>query len=313
MGVPPAVEDVDNVWQIIPGIIVVVILLSSLALGSQKVLARRGLGLLFTLPVVVVVSIRPNLLDPSIFSGVESVDILDWWGHLFNDAVECVSVSLSASPNAVVGDLIRHSARLVDMASTSASVAKALSAVGLFLCGALSVYWMLTMFVSCMETVAWEFFVALPARQATISGSHRRLRQTLRVVAFNLCKVIGDWVFTQIFNFLRFYALFWFTVIVFCWVKEEEEMNLVNENYVLDKLHKSNPDAFALVFNTTFGTIAPGSTAKILGNFHKAGGMSEPGSFGTPGSRCSSWDSFVNVPTLTFNTTAATITNSALR
>ncbi|KAL0563430.1 hypothetical protein V5O48_018638 [Marasmius crinis-equi] len=233
--VPLAVEGVDGLWQTGLGVIVVILLMSSLALGSRMVLARRGLGLLFTLPAVFVVS----LLDPSTFSGVESVDILSWLGQMFNDVGECASVSLSGSPNAVVGDLVHHTARLAEMVAIVAIVLKALFAVGLFFYAAVFVYRTLTMLVSCMEIAAREFLVTLPACQVAVSGSLRRLRQSLQVVAFNTFKVVGDWVFTQIFDFLRLYTSIWFTVIVFFWLKEEEKLNLISQIYVLDKLYKA--------------------------------------------------------------------------
>ncbi|KAK1215197.1 hypothetical protein PQX77_022203 [Marasmius sp. AFHP31] len=181
LDVPLVNEGNDNLWPFVTGILVLV-LLSSLALVSQKVWARQSLMIMFFVPVVIVVHTSPTLLDTiaSLDVVALSTDILDWLGLTYIGVVEWSSVRLSAPPTNVVGELIQATARMADflvfwsslaanvtvtVKSLAISIARSLTTIGLNVAkGHLAIIvWVFKAFVTTPLPTFVEFWDAITA------------------------------------------------------------------------------------------------------------------------------------------------------
>ncbi|KAK1227256.1 hypothetical protein PQX77_009742 [Marasmius sp. AFHP31] len=267
LDVPLVNEGHDTLWPIGIGILVLV-LLSSLALVSQKAWARQSLVLMFFLPVVIVVYSSPTLLDT-----IHGTDILDWCGLAYIGVVEWSTVSLSASPTNVVGDLISITARMADFLvfwsslaasltttvnSLATTIVRSVITIGLYIAkghlavvvwvfkalivtplptfvefwDAITAYWTLLALKSCMEIVTQEFMSSLSNHRAAHSESLTRSKSLL-IAAADAKKALTNWILVKFVLFAQFHFMFCVTLTAFIFFKDEDKLRFIQSHSVL--------------------------------------------------------------------------------
>ncbi|KAL0069331.1 hypothetical protein AAF712_003696 [Marasmius tenuissimus] len=269
LDVPIVNQGSDTLWLIGLGLLVLVFL-SSLALVSQKVWARRALVLAFTVPTIALVTLRPALLEALASLDVVALrnDFLYWLG-LLTDA----TAGMSAPPTAVVGCLIQDMARLTDLfvywsdqASSAASIikshaivlglhtvsnalaivvsaVKALQTVTLptkdQLLTSVNIHWSFLALQSCMETVTYRFMSSLTAhRPSSRSNPLFQLLKSLRIAFFDARKAFTHWLSFNIRLFLESYVMVAWTLAVIIFVRKDDILSYARRSYILDKICK---------------------------------------------------------------------------
>ncbi|KAL0065993.1 hypothetical protein AAF712_006982 [Marasmius tenuissimus] len=274
LDVPLVNKGYDMLWQVGIGILVLV-LFSSLALVSQKAWARQSLVFMFFIPVAIVLYTSPTLLDTiaSLDVVALSTDILDWLGLVHTDVVEWSTVSLSTSPNNVVGDLISATARMADflvfwssLAATLTTtvnslvtiIVRSLVSIGLDIAkGHLAVVvWVFESLTTTPLLTFVEFWDAITAYWTLLAlescmevvtqefilslSAHRAIHSNsltrgklLIIAAADAKKALTHWILVKVVLFAKFYFIFCVTLAAFIFFKDEDKLRFIQSHSIL--------------------------------------------------------------------------------
>ncbi|KAL0065994.1 hypothetical protein AAF712_006983 [Marasmius tenuissimus] len=274
LDVPLVNEGYDTLWQVGIGILVLV-LFSSLALVSQKAWARQSLVFMLFAPVAIVVYTSPTLLDTIVSLDVValSTDILDWLGLAYTGVVEWSTVSLSTSPNNVVGDLVSATARMADFlvfwSSLAASLTTVVNSLATIIVRSLVnisldiarghlavVVWVfrtltttpLPTFVEFWDAItAYWTLLALESCMGVVTqefmsslSAHRAAHpnsltrsKLLIIAAADAKKAFINWILIEVVLFAKFYFMFCVTLAAFIFFKDEDKLRFIQSHSIL--------------------------------------------------------------------------------